>query len=176
MLVDAVTFVVSAYLLFAVRDLGLSPTAAGLIAGCGGLGSLAGPMLAQPALRRLGAKTALIVGFAVGGAFQGLVPLARVVAMPVGALAGGIIGHLVSPRSALAAGALGISLAALWVVAAPIRSPVGGHGDAEPRGPPPSHKPHQSERGIGGMPRIKRAAGSAQLDRLQTGGHRADYR
>ena len=160
------------YMLFAVRDLGLSPTAAGIIAGCGGLGSLAGSMLAQPVLRRVGAKTTLIIGFGLGGAFQGLVPLAHgtairaaifllaaqivgdglmtmafvndvslrqmlvpdrllgrvsatanvlgVVAMPIGAVAGGIIGQLTSPRAALAAGAVGFSLAALWVAMTPI--------------------------------------------------------
>jgi MFS family permease len=163
------------YMLFAVRDLGLSPTAAGVIAGCGGLGSLAGSVLAAPALRRLGAKATLIVGFALGGAFQGLVPLAHgsvvqaglflltaqiigdalmtmafvndvslrqllvpdrllgrvsatvnvlgVAAMPIGALAGGVVGQFASPRAALAAGAIGFSLAAFWVVVAPIRSP-----------------------------------------------------
>lgn len=163
------------YMLFAVRDLHLSPTAAGIIAGCGGLGSLAGSMLAAPTLRRFGAKTTLVIGFAAGGAFQGLVPLAHgsafvagvfllaaqligdglmtiafvndvslrqaivpdrllgrvsatanvlgVVAMPVGALAGGIVGQLASPRAALAAAALCFSLASLWVIAAPIRSP-----------------------------------------------------
>jgi MFS family permease len=173
------------YMLFAVRDLGLSPTAAGIIAGCGGLGSLAGSMLAEPALRRFGAKTTLIAGFALGGAFQGLVPLAHgtalraglfllgaqiigdgfmtiafvndvslrqllvpdrllgrvsatanvlgVVAMPIGALAGGIIGQLASPRAALAAGALGFSLAALWMVTAPIRTPV-RNPESEPDG------------------------------------------
>ena len=161
------------YMLFAVRDLGLSPLAAGVIAGCGGLGSLAGSVLAQPALRRLGAKKTMIVGFALGGAFQGLVPLAHgtpfraglflltaqivgdglmtmafvndvslrqllvpdrllgrvsatanvlgVVAMPAGALAGGIMGQLVSPRAALAAGALGFVLASVWIGASPIR-------------------------------------------------------
>jgi MFS family permease len=174
------------YMLFAVRDLGLSPTAAGIIAGCGGLGSLAGSMLAEPALRRFGAKTTLIAGFALGGAFQGLVPLAHgtalraglfllgaqiigdgfmtiafvndvslrqllvpdrllgrisatanvlgVVAMPIGALAGGIIGQLASPRAALAAGALGFSLAALWVVTAPIRTPASENLESEPEG------------------------------------------
>jgi hypothetical protein len=45
-----------------------------------------------------------------------------VVAMPVGALAGGIIGQLASPRVSLAAGAIGFSLASLWVVANPIRT------------------------------------------------------
>src|SRR4029453_5543028 len=72
------------YMLFAVRDLGLSPTAAGIIAGCGGLGSLGGSMLPGPMLRRLGAKTTLILGFALGGAFQGLVPLAHGTAFVAG--------------------------------------------------------------------------------------------
>jgi MFS family permease len=172
------------YMLFAVRDLGLSPTAAGVIAGCGGFGSLAGSMLAEPTLRRLGAKATLVVGFALGGAFQGLVPLAHgtafvaglfllgaqvigdglmtiafvndvslrqslvpdrllgrvsatanvfgVVAMPVGALAGGVIGQLASPRVALAAASLCFSLAALWVVAAPISTPATKGRTVEP--------------------------------------------
>jgi MFS family permease len=72
------------YMLFAVRDLGLSPTAAGVIAGCGGLGSLAGSMLAEPVLRRLGVKLTLIVGFGLGGAFQVLVPLAHGTALRAG--------------------------------------------------------------------------------------------
>ena len=132
-------------------------------------------MLAEPALRRLGAKSTLILGSALSGVFQGLVPLAHgtalqaglfllaaqiigdglmtiafvndvslrqllvadrllgrvsatanvlgVVAMPLGALAGGIIGQVSSPRAALAAGALGFSLASLWVVGTPIRAP-----------------------------------------------------
>jgi MFS family permease len=163
------------YMLYAVRDLGLSPAIAGVIAGFGGLGSLAGSILAKPALRRFGAKTVLIIGFGFGGAFQGLVPLAHgehlrvivflltaqivgdglmtiawvndvslrqmlvpdrflgrisatanvlgVLAMPAGALTGGIIGQLSSPRASLTISALGFSLAALWVAAAPIRSP-----------------------------------------------------
>jgi len=171
------------YMLFAVRDLRLSPTAAGVIAGCGGLGSLAGSMLAQPALRRLGAKTTMVVGFGLGGLFQGLVPLAHgtalraglfllsaqiigdglmtiavvndvslrqllvqdrllgrvsatanvlgVVAMPVGALAGGIIGQVVSPRAALGVAVIGLVLASLWVAAAPIRGPLAGDGETE---------------------------------------------
>jgi MFS family permease len=170
-------------MLFSVRDLGLSPTLAGIIAGCGGLGSLAGSILAGPALRRLGAKATLVVGFAVGGAFQGLVPLAHgtalraalflltaqiigdglmtmafvndvslrqqlvpdrllgrvsatanvlgVMAMPVGALVGGIVGQFASPRAALAAAAVGFSLAALWVAAAPIRTPISVGADGE---------------------------------------------
>lgn len=161
------------YMLFAVRELGLSPMAAGVIAGCGGLGSFTGSLLAAPAVRRFGAKATLVAGFALGGAFQSLVPLAHgtplraglflliaqvvgdglmtvayvndvslrqslvpdrllgrvsatanvlgVVALPVGALAGGVIGQLASPRAALAAGAAGFSMASLWVVAAPIR-------------------------------------------------------
>ena len=46
-----------------------------------------------------------------------------VAAMPIGALAGGVVGQFASPRAALAAGAIGFSLAAFWVVVAPIRSP-----------------------------------------------------
>jgi MFS family permease len=169
------------YMLFAVRDLGLSPTAAGVIAGCGGLGSLAGSMCAGPAVRRFGPKATMVAGFALGGAFQGLVPLAHgtafragillltaqiigdglmtmafvndvslrqmlvpdrlmgrvsatanvlgVVAMPLGALGGGLVGQLASPRAALAAGAIGFSLAALWIVRAPIEVPPGATVD-----------------------------------------------
>lgn len=184
------------YMLFAVRDLGLSPTAAGIIAGCGGLGSLGGSMLAEPTLRRLGAKATLIVGFALGGAFQGLVPLAHgtafvaglyllgaqiigdglmtiavindvslrqslvpdrllgrvsatanvlgVIAMPVGALAAGIVGQLASPRVALAAASLCFSLAALWVVAAPIRNPA-ERPTAEPKVAPCGDRQHAEQ-------------------------------
>jgi hypothetical protein len=159
------------YMLFAVRDLGLSPAAAGLIAACGGLGSLGGALGAGPALRRLGARTTLLLGFGLGGAFQCLVPLAhgtpfaaglylvvaqvagdglmtvalindaslrqtlvsdralgrvaaianvlRVIALPVGALAGGIVGQLASPRAALAGGAVCFVLSAGWIAMAP---------------------------------------------------------
>ena len=53
-------------------------------------------------------------------------------AMPVGALAGGVIGQIASPRAALAAAALCFSLAALWVVVAPIRTPTAKAQTAEP--------------------------------------------
>jgi hypothetical protein len=46
-----------------------------------------------------------------------------VVAMPVGALAGGLIGQLASPRMALAVGAIGFSVSSLWIVTHPIRTP-----------------------------------------------------
>ncbi len=65
------------YMLFAVRTLGLSPAAAGVIAGCGGGGSLVGALLAAPARRRFGPKATLIAGFGLGGACQLLVPLAH---------------------------------------------------------------------------------------------------
>lgn len=160
------------YVLFAVRDLGLSPAAAGAIAACGGLGSLAGAALAEPALERFGAKRTLAGGFVIGGAFQALVPLAHggpleaglyllaaqvlgdsfmtiafvndvslrqalvpdrllgrvsatanvlgVLAVPLGALAGGVAGQFASPRAALAVAAAGFALSALWIIAAPI--------------------------------------------------------
>jgi MFS family permease len=160
------------YMLFAVRDLGLSPSAAGIIAGCGGVGSLAGAALAGPTLRRVGPKATLVLGFGLGGACQLLVPLAHgaawsaglylvtaqvlgdglmtialvndvslrqslvddrllgrvsatanllgVAAMPLGALAGGVVGQVAGPRVALAGAALGFAAAALWIVPAPL--------------------------------------------------------
>jgi MFS family permease len=74
------------YMIYAVRDLGLSPTAAGIIAGCGGFGSLLGAALAGRALDRFGAKTTLAGGFALGGLFQGLVPLAAGAPVTVAAM------------------------------------------------------------------------------------------
>jgi MFS family permease len=163
------------YMIFAVRDLGLSPAAAGAIAACGGIGSLVGATLAEPALRRLGPKITIALGFGLGGAFQMFVPLAhgpafvagaylvvaqvigdglmttafvndvslrqalvpdrllgrvsstanvlRVTAMPIGAIAGGFLGQLAGPRSALAAAAIGFSVASLWIWVTPIRLP-----------------------------------------------------
>jgi predicted MFS family arabinose efflux permease len=64
------------YVLYAVRDLALSPAILGLVIACGGLGSLAGAVAAPRALRQLGARRVLLVGFGVGGACQCLVPLA----------------------------------------------------------------------------------------------------
>jgi MFS family permease len=161
------------YMIFAVRDLGLSPAAAGAIAACGGVGSFLGSIFAGRALRRFGAKPTLTLGFGLGGAFQSLVPLAhgsalvagvylivaqvigdglmtmafvndaslrqslvpdrllgrissvanvlRVVALPVGALAGGVLGQVTSPRFALAAASIAFSLSALWIALSPIR-------------------------------------------------------
>jgi Na+/melibiose symporter-like transporter len=160
------------YLLYAVRDLALSPAAAGAIAACGGFGSLAGSALAAPAMRQFGPKATLVLGFGLGGAFQMLVPLAhgtpglaatylivaqvvgdglitiamingvslrqmivsdrflgrvsstanvlRVLAMPIGALAAGVVGQAASPRVALVAAALIFSLGSLWIAAAPM--------------------------------------------------------
>jgi MFS family permease len=162
------------YMLFAVRDLALSPTAAGVIAGCGGLGSLLGASLAGPAVARFGPKATIAGGFALGGLFQGLVPLATggpvlagamllgaqvvgdalmtlayvndvslrqslvpdrllgrvsatanllaAVALPIGALAGGVVGELSSPRLALGVATVGFGVAASWVALSPIAS------------------------------------------------------
>jgi MFS family permease len=69
------------YLLFAVRDLGLSPGAIGIIAGLGGLGSFLGAALAPRINRRLGVGRTILLGLA-GIAFgNALIPLA-----PSGAL------------------------------------------------------------------------------------------
>jgi MFS family permease len=65
------------YVIYAVRDLRIEPTAVGVIAACGGVGSFVGALLAERALERFGARVTLVVGFGVGGALQLLVPLAH---------------------------------------------------------------------------------------------------
>ena len=65
-----------------------------------------------------------------------------VIAMPVGALAGGVIGQLASPRAALAAASVCFSLAALWIVLSPIQSSIDGlEGLDAPGGEQPSENP-----------------------------------
>jgi MFS family permease len=75
----------TSYLLFALDDLGLGPAAIGVIAGVGGIGSLAGSVAAPYLARRLGVGRAMLlgmVGFTVGNA---LIPLAPGGAVVLGA-------------------------------------------------------------------------------------------
>lgn len=75
----------TSYLLFALNDLQLGPAAIGIIAGVGGIGSLAGAALAPRMVRRLGiGRTILLgmVGFLIGNT---LIPLAPAGAILVGA-------------------------------------------------------------------------------------------
>ena len=80
----------TSYLLFAVNDLHLGPAAIGVIAGLGGLGSLAGSAMTPRLVRRFGiGRTILIgiLGFTIGNA---LIPLAP----SGGAIAGISLGAL----------------------------------------------------------------------------------
>ena len=73
------------YLLFATQDLGLGPAAIGVIAGMGGIGSLAGSAITPYLTRRFGiGRTILLgmLGFLVGNA---LIPLAPSGAILLGA-------------------------------------------------------------------------------------------
>jgi MFS family permease len=75
----------TSYLLFALNDLQLGPAAIGVIAGLGGLGSLAGAALAPVLARRIGiGRTILlgILGFTIGNT---LIPLAPSGAILLGA-------------------------------------------------------------------------------------------
>jgi MFS family permease len=75
----------TSYLLFAIHELQLGPAAIGVIAGLGGLGSLAGAALAPAFVRRIGiGRTILlgILGFTLGNA---LIPLAPSGALLLGA-------------------------------------------------------------------------------------------
>ncbi|HEY4227621.1 MAG TPA: MFS transporter [Candidatus Limnocylindrales bacterium] len=75
----------TSYLLFATDELNLSPAAIGIIAGLGGIGSLAGSVVAPILARRLGVGYSILlgmVGFAIGNA---LIPLAPAHAALLGA-------------------------------------------------------------------------------------------
>jgi MFS family permease len=75
----------TSYLIYATRELGLGPAAIGVIAGLGGLGSLAGSLAAPWVARRLGVGRGILlgmVGFTIGNA---LIPLAPSGALLLGA-------------------------------------------------------------------------------------------
>ena len=70
------SFMASLYTLFALRDLGLTPTELGIAIGCGGIGALAGATMASRAAIRWGPRRTLIGSLALGAAMQVLIPLA----------------------------------------------------------------------------------------------------
>jgi MFS family permease len=75
----------TSYLIFATEDLGLGPAAIGVIAGVGGIGSLAGSALAPRMVRRLGVGRTILLGmlgFVIGNS---LIPLAPAGALLLGA-------------------------------------------------------------------------------------------
>jgi MFS family permease len=70
------SFMASLYTLFALRDLGLTPTELGVAIGCGGVGALAGAMITSRVAARFGPRRTLIGSLALGTAMQVLIPLA----------------------------------------------------------------------------------------------------
>ena len=64
------------YVLYATRDLGLSPAALGVVFGAGGVGAVLGAGLATRVTDRLGIGRTMILANLVGGLFTLLVPLA----------------------------------------------------------------------------------------------------
>ena len=69
-------FFLALYMVLTLKTLGLSYAAAGLIVSVGGVGALAGPVLAGPLGRRVGTGPALVLSLALGTAANLLVPLA----------------------------------------------------------------------------------------------------
>jgi predicted MFS family arabinose efflux permease len=120
------------YIAFVLRGLGLSPALLGLGIAAGGIGALAGSMLAQPMARRLGvglticlsgalsalgvlilllappepapAMTALVVSQVLGDAF-GVIPLILAVSLRQSLLANTVLGRVGATFSAVGGGA-----------------------------------------------------------------------
>jgi MFS family permease len=67
------------YVLFMTRDLGLGPLGVGLVLATGGVGSLAGALVAEPVTRRFGPGPAMIASQVFFGVTGLLVPLAILV-------------------------------------------------------------------------------------------------
>jgi predicted MFS family arabinose efflux permease len=79
------SFLASLYTLFALRELGLTPTQLGLAIGFGGIGALLGAVIAMPAGRRFGTRNTLIGALLVAAIMHMFVPLAP--AIPWAAMA-----------------------------------------------------------------------------------------
>lgn len=136
MLSFCMSFMASLYTLYALSDLGLTPTQLGITIGCGGLGGLAGAALAAPAALRWGPRRTLIGALLAGAAAQVLIPLAPAapwVAMGFlittqvigdGALTVYLVNETTLRQRLLPPEALGRA-AATWKVAAGLLTPVG---------------------------------------------------
>ncbi len=88
------------FVLYATRELEISPLMLGVILAIGGIGAIPGALLSAPAARRFGVGPTIIGGWLIGAATWLLVPLATgPAAMPVLAtsmLLGGIAGTIVN--------------------------------------------------------------------------------
>ena len=73
------SFMASLYTLYALRELGLSPTQLGIAIGCGGVGGLVGAALAAPAAARWGTRRTLLGSLALTAVMQVFIPLAPAV-------------------------------------------------------------------------------------------------
>ncbi len=96
------------YILFAIRTLGLTPAMLGLAIGAGGVGALAGAIIAPRLSRRLGHGPAIIV--AVAGAALAVLITPFAPAAPMAGLAALIVSQLVGDALAVAGGVLTSSL------------------------------------------------------------------
>lgn len=162
------------FMVYAIRVIGLSPGALGLIIAAGAVGAVAGATTAPRSARRFGLGRALVVSVGVGNAAPLLILLAgdasiassailvaafvlkgygiglasvhtitlrqtvtpghllgrmnasyRVVtygALPLGALAGGVLGEVIGQWPTIAVAAVGLTLATAWVLFSPVRS------------------------------------------------------
>ena len=70
------SFMASLYTLYALRELGMSPTQLGIAIGCGGVGGLMGAALAAPAAARWGIRRTLLGALAITAVMQVFIPLA----------------------------------------------------------------------------------------------------
>lgn len=96
------------YVLFAIRTLGLSPAMLGLAIGAGGVGALAGAVIAPVLSRRLGQGPAIIL--ATAGAALALLIAPFAPAAPMAALAALVVSQVIGDALAVAGGVLTSSL------------------------------------------------------------------
>ena len=130
------SFMASLYTLYALRELGLSPTQLGIAIGCGGIGGLMGSALAAPAAARWGIRRTLMGSLAMTALMQMFIPLAPavpwiamlfLVAQQVfgdGAMTVYLVNETTLRQRLLPQEALGRA-AATWQVAAGLLTPVG---------------------------------------------------
>ncbi|MEP7290231.1 MAG: MFS transporter, partial [Chloroflexota bacterium] len=102
------SFIGTLYFLYGIRDLGLTPSMVGISIAAGGIGALAGALLASRVQKRFGLGRTLVVALLVSGLFNLLIPLAG--GSP--ALAAGllIIGQIIGDAAMMVYGINSLSL------------------------------------------------------------------